>query len=43
VKRGKIVAVMLLCLTLVAAVACSPFRNSGESGQEFTGELVDYR
>ena len=40
-KRGKIVAVMLLCLTLVAAVACSPSRNRGESGQEFTGELVE--
>ncbi len=40
-KRGKIVAIILLCLTLVATVACSPFRNKGESGQEFTGELVE--
>ena len=40
-KRGKMAAVMLLCLTLVATVACSPFRNRGESGQEFTGELVE--
>jgi HlyD family secretion protein len=41
VKRGKMAAVMLLCLTLVATVACSPFRNRGESKQEFTGELVE--
>jgi HlyD family secretion protein len=41
VKRGKIVAIILLCLALVATVACSPFRNRGESGQEFTGKLVE--
>jgi RND family efflux transporter MFP subunit len=41
VKRGKMAVVMLLCLALVATVACSPFRNRGESGQEFTGELVE--
>ena len=40
-KRGKIVALVFLCLTLVPVVACSPFQNRGESGSEFTGELVE--
>jgi HlyD family secretion protein len=40
VKRGKIVACLLLCLTLVATVACSPSRER-EGGEEFTGELVE--
>jgi HlyD family secretion protein len=41
VKCGKVVALVLLCLTLVATVACRPFQGRGESGQEFTGELVE--
>ncbi len=41
VKRRKIVAVIILCLTLVGTVACSPFRGRGEGKQEFSGELVE--
>ncbi|MFC1938754.1 efflux RND transporter periplasmic adaptor subunit [Chloroflexota bacterium] len=39
-RRGKVVAVVLLCLALAGAVGCRPIRDGGGAG-EFTGELVE--
>jgi len=40
VKRGKIIAILLLCLALTGTVACRPGGSSGDE-EEFTGQLVE--
>ena len=39
-KRGKIIAILLLCLALTGVVACRPGGSSGDE-EEFTGQLVE--
>lgn len=39
-KRWKIVAIVILCLTLAGTVACRPVSGGGDE-EEFTGQLVE--
>ena len=39
-KRWKIIAVALSCLTLIGAVGCRPIRGGGDE-EQFTGELIE--